>query len=103
MRWTKSRRLIAQVADLSLASHPLPTWVDAAIVASTDAAVTFGGSAEVTLAAGVDLVSDPVSFAVPPLSDDGHAATAAAIDPAWFIEDAADVIFANGFDDAAAH
>ncbi|HEY0233313.1 MAG TPA: GDSL-type esterase/lipase family protein [Dokdonella sp.] len=42
---------------------------DAAIVVSTDVAVTFAGAAEVTIAAGTDIVSDPIPFAVPPRAD----------------------------------
>jgi len=42
---------------------------DAAIVASTDVAVTFAGAADVTIPAGAALVSDSIAFAVPPLAD----------------------------------
>ncbi|MGH9885305.1 MAG: SGNH/GDSL hydrolase family protein [bacterium] len=41
----------------------------AAIVASTDRAITFGGKSSVTIRPGAGIVSDPVSFTLPPLRD----------------------------------
>lgn len=54
-----------RIADVRLALRDH----DAAIVASTDVAVTFDGAAEVVIPAGEDAVSDAVAFAVPPLAD----------------------------------
>jgi lysophospholipase L1-like esterase len=42
---------------------------EAAIVPKSDRVLTFGGTATVSIPAGAAMVSDPVSLAVPPLSD----------------------------------
>jgi len=54
-----------QIADVHIARRDH----DAAIIASTDVAVTFAGAGEVTIPAGANIVSDPIAFEVPPLAD----------------------------------
>ncbi len=51
------------------AAHIALREKDSVIVAGTDRALTFGGSASIKIPAGADVISDPVDIAIPNLGD----------------------------------